>query len=126
MRPLAVRVLIACAHAAAKGLRKIAVDDLDVILFAGLQNLFAVKHGVAVALIQGRVRIGRQRIDFFVVQRLPAAGDAQDADLVELGAAGRADDVLSVPVLHDDLVAVVAVAVDPGVDAAAEALRECE
>ena len=50
---------------------------------------------------------------------LPLAGDAQDADLVELGAAGRADDVLPVPVLYDDLVAVVAVAVDPRVDAAA-------
>ena len=49
----------------------------------------------------------------------PVAADVKRADMGKLGAAGGADNVLSLFVLHDDLVDIVGVAVKPGVDAAA-------
>ena len=49
---------------------------------------------------------------------LAVAGDVQHADVGKLGAAGRADNVLAVLVLHDNLVGIMAVAVQQGVNAA--------
>ena len=54
------------------------------------------------------VKLGAQR---------PVGGDGQNADVGILRTAGRAINVLSVLILHDDLLRIVAVSVQPGINA---------